>query len=143
CHLGLPYPFWRYGALIVGDGAEEGLFSLSLQYSEKRKILTVEVSGGRTEVFAWAALSNVLSVTIKMLSEFPGLPCRTAFFCPLHKTNRMKIRTADAKPGSCLVGESDFCKLCQDRAAGLGLVAVALQVVEFSDEEFFDARLRE
>ncbi|CAN0319580.1 unnamed protein product, partial [Ectocarpus fasciculatus] len=64
------------------DGAEEGLFSLSLQYSEKRKILTVEVSGGRTEVFAWAALSNVLSVTIKMLSEFPGLPCRTTFFCP-------------------------------------------------------------
>ncbi|CAM9138099.1 unnamed protein product [Ectocarpus sp. 12 AP-2014] len=143
CHLGVPYPFWRYGALIVGKGAEERMFSLSLEYSEERKILTVEVSGGRTEVFPWAALSKVLSVTIKMLSEFPGLPCGTTFFCPLHKTNRMKIRTRDARPGSCLVGESDFCKICQDRAAGLDLLAVALQVVEFSDEEFFDERLRE
>ncbi|CAN0271655.1 unnamed protein product [Ectocarpus sp. 12 AP-2014] len=143
CHLGVPYPFWRYGALIVGKGAEEGLFSLSLEYSETREILAVEVFGGCTEVFAWAALSKVLSVTIKMLSEFPGLPCRTTFFCPLHKTNRMKIRTKDARPGSCLVGESGFCKLCQDRSAALGLVAVALQVVEFSDEKFFDEQLRE
>ncbi|CAM9610550.1 unnamed protein product [Ectocarpus sp. 6 AP-2014] len=143
CHLGLPYPFWRYGALIVGKGAEERMFSLSLEYSEARKILTVEVSGGHTEVFAWAALSKVLSVTIKMLSEFPGLPCGTTFFCPLHKTNGMKIRTKDARPGSSLVGESDFCKLCQDRSAAVGLVAVALQVVEFSDEKFFDEQLRE
>ncbi|CAN0172863.1 unnamed protein product [Ectocarpus sp. 8 AP-2014] len=58
CHLGLPYPFWRYGALIVGDGAEEELFSLSLEYSETDKILTVEAFGGCTEVFAWAALSK-------------------------------------------------------------------------------------
>ncbi|CAN0458454.1 unnamed protein product, partial [Ectocarpus fasciculatus] len=73
----------------------------------------------------------------------PGLPCRTTFFCPRHKRKGMKIRTTNARPGSCLVGESDFCKLCQDRAAGLDLLAVALQVVEFSDEKFFDAQLRE
>ncbi|CAN0154525.1 unnamed protein product [Ectocarpus fasciculatus] len=54
----------------------------------------------------------------------------------------MKIRTTNARPGSRLVGESDFCRLCQDRAAALDLLAVALQVVEFSDEEFFDAQLR-
>ncbi|CAN0040813.1 unnamed protein product [Ectocarpus sp. 13 AM-2016] len=143
CHLGLPYPFWRYGALIVGDGAEEGLFSLSLEYSETDKILTTEVFGRCAEVHAWAALSKVLSVTIKMLSEFPGLPCRTTFFCPRHKRKGMKMRTTDARPGSRLVGESDFCKLCQDRAAGLDLLAVALQVVGFSDEKFFDAQLRE
>lgn len=93
CRLGFPYPFWRYGALIVGGGAEEGLFSLSLEYCEKKKILTVEVDGGCIEVHAWAALSKVLSVTIKMLSEFPGLPCQPTFFCPLHKTKGMAIKT--------------------------------------------------
>ncbi|CAM9384894.1 unnamed protein product, partial [Sphacelaria rigidula] len=46
CHLGFPHPFWRYGALIVGEGEEEGLFSLSLEYSERNRILTVEVYGG-------------------------------------------------------------------------------------------------
>ncbi|CAB1102707.1 unnamed protein product [Ectocarpus sp. CCAP 1310/34] len=149
CHLGLPYPFWRYGALIVGKGAEVRMFSLSLEYSEERKILTVEVSGGRTEVFAWAALSKVLSVTIKMLSEFPGLPCGTTFFCPLHKTKRMKIRTKDVSARACrskyvfFVLRSQKFYLNKDRAAGIDLLAVALQVVEFSDEEFFDESLRE
>lgn len=46
-----------------------------------------------------------------------------------------------AQPGSRLVEESYFCPLCQDRAAGIDLLAVALQVVEFSDEEFFDEQL--
>ncbi|CAM9711168.1 unnamed protein product, partial [Sphacelaria rigidula] len=84
CQLGFPHPFWRFGALMVGKGKEEGLFSLSLEYSEEEKVLTVEVYGGCEEVHAWAALSKVLSVTIKMLSEFPGLPCEMMFFCPLH-----------------------------------------------------------
>ncbi|CAM9762657.1 unnamed protein product [Ectocarpus fasciculatus] len=144
CHLGFPYPFWRYGALIVGNGAEDGLFSLSLQYSEKDKILTVEVFGADGEVHAWAALSKVLSVMIKMLSaEFRGLPCEPIFFCPQHETKGMPIRTTDVRPGSRLVEESYFCPLCQDRATGIDLLAVALQVVKFSDEEFFDAQLRE
>ncbi|CAM9312171.1 unnamed protein product [Ectocarpus fasciculatus] len=144
CHLGFPYPFWRYGALIVGNGAEDGLFSLSLQYSEKDKILRVEVFGADGEVHAWAALSKVLSVMIKMLSaEFRGLPCEPIFFCPQHETKGMPIRTTDVRPGSRLVEESYFCPLCQDRATGIDLLAVALQVVKFSDEEFFDAQLRE
>lgn len=48
-----------------------------------------------------------------------------------------------AQPGSRLVEESYFCPLCQDRAAGIDLLAVALQVVKFSDDEFFDAQLRQ
>ena len=95
CYLGFPYPFWRYGALIVGEGVEEGLFSVSMGYSEKTKTLTVEVYGGCRRVHAWAALSKVLSVMIKMLSEFPGLPCQATFYCPLHKTKGMPITTTD------------------------------------------------
>ncbi|CAN0420532.1 unnamed protein product [Ectocarpus sp. 8 AP-2014] len=106
-------------------------------------MLKVEVLGGGDEVHAWAALSKVLSVMIKMLSGFPGLPCEPIFFCPQHKTKGMPIRTTDAPAGSCLVEESYFCPLCQDRAAGVGLLAAALQVVEFSDEEFFDESLRQ
>ncbi len=98
CYLGLPYPFWRYGALIVGEGVEEGRFSLSLEYSEKNNILTVKVYGGCKEVYVWAALSNVLSVLIKMLAEFPGLPCEPRFFCPLHKDTDMAIRTKNVSP---------------------------------------------
>ncbi|CAM9937961.1 unnamed protein product, partial [Ectocarpus fasciculatus] len=94
CHLGYPHPFWRYGALIVGGGdGKRRLFSLSIEYSEEGNILTLEVFGGSAEVHAWAALSTVLSVTIKMLSEFPGLPCELMFFCPQHKTKGMPIRT--------------------------------------------------
>eukprot|EP00903_Cladosiphon_okamuranus_P009177 g8765.t1 len=140
CHLGLPYPFWRYGALIVGKGHEEGRFSLTLEYSERNNILTVEVYGGCTEVYAWAALSSVLSVAIKMLAEFPGLPCKLTFLCPRHKDKGMPIRTTNAPPGSPLV-ESRFCPLCTDQEAGKDLLAVALQVVEFSDDEFFGAQL--
>eukprot|EP00752_Nemacystus_decipiens_P011696 g10379.t2 len=140
CHLGFPHPFWRYGALIVGDGEEEGLFSLTLEYSEKNKTLTVEVFGGCTEVHAWAALSKVLSVTIKMLADFPGLPCKSKFLCPIHKDKGIRINMTDAQPGSPLV-ENSFCPLCTDRQAGKNLLAVALQVIEFSDEEFFDAQL--
>ncbi|CAN0226439.1 unnamed protein product, partial [Ectocarpus fasciculatus] len=144
CHLGYPYPFWRYGALIVGDGVgKRRLFSLSLEYSEEDNVLTLEVFGGCEEVHAWAALSNVLSVMIKMLSEFPGLPCELLFFCPQHRAKGMPIRTKDARPGSCLLEESYFCQLCQDREAGIDLLAAALQVVEFSDEEFFNEPLRE
>ncbi|CAM9963869.1 unnamed protein product [Ectocarpus sp. 12 AP-2014] len=143
CRLGVPYPFWRYGALIVGNKAEEGLFSLSLDYSEHDNMLKVEVLGGGDEVHAWAALSKVLSVMIKMLSEFPGLPCEPIFFCPQHKTKGMPIRTTHAPAGSSLVKESYFCPLCQDREAGVDLLAAALQVVEFSDEEFFDEPLRQ
>ncbi|CAN0431802.1 unnamed protein product, partial [Ectocarpus fasciculatus] len=65
------------------------------------------------------------------------------FFCPQHKTKGMPIRTTAARPGSCLVEESYFCQLCHDREAGIDLLAAALQVVEFSDEEFFDEPLRE
>ncbi|CAM9667225.1 unnamed protein product [Ectocarpus sp. 8 AP-2014] len=143
CRLGYPYPFWRYGALIVGNGAEKGLFSLSLEYSEEDKILALEVFGGCEEVHAWAALSNVLSVVIKMLSEFPGLPCEPIFFCPQHKTKGMPVRTTEGRPGSCLVEESYFCQLCQDREAGIDILAAALQVVEFSDEKFLDEPLQE
>ncbi|CAM9136686.1 unnamed protein product, partial [Ectocarpus sp. 4 AP-2014] len=143
CRLGVPYPFWRYGALIVGNGAEKGLFSLSLDYSEHDNMLKVEVLGGSEEVHAWAALSKVLSVMIKMLSEFPGLPCEVMFSCPQHKTKGMPIRTTDAPGGSGLVEESYFCPLCQDREAGVDLLGAALQVVEFSDEEFFDEPLRQ
>ncbi|CAN0424446.1 unnamed protein product, partial [Ectocarpus fasciculatus] len=142
CRLGVPYPFWRYGALVVGSGAEDGLFSLSLDFSEHDNMLTVEVLGGGEEVHAWAALSKVLSVMIKMLSEFPGLPCEAIFFCPQHKTKGMPIKKTNAPAGSCLVEQSYFCPLCQDRAAGIDLLAAALQVVEFSDEEFFDEPLR-
>lgn len=39
--------------------------------------------------------------------------------------------------------ESYVCPLCQNRDAGKEVLAVALQNVEFSDEEFLDARLRE
>ncbi|CAM9497291.1 unnamed protein product [Ectocarpus sp. 4 AP-2014] len=143
CQLGYPYPFWRYGALIVGNGAEKGLFSLSLGYSEHDNMLKVEVLGGDEEVHAWAALSKVLSVMIKMLSEFPGLPCEVMFSCPRHKTKGMPIRTTDAPAGSGLVEEGYFCPLCQDREAGVDLLAAALQVVKFSDEEFFDEPLRQ
>ena len=100
CHLGLPYPFWRYGALIVGEGGEEGLFSLSLEYSEKNNILTVEVYGGCEEVHAWVTLSKVLSVTIKMLAEFPGLPCEPTFFCPLDEDKGMPIRMTNVRARS-------------------------------------------
>ncbi|CAM9355194.1 unnamed protein product [Pylaiella littoralis] len=140
CHLGLSYPFWRYGALIVGEDGEEGLFSLSLEYSEKNNTLTVKVYGGCMEVHAWGALSKVLSVTIKMLAEFPGLPCESTLFCPLHKDMGMPIRTTDAQPGTPLV-ESSYCPLCKEEKAGKGLLTVALQTVKFSDEEFFDAKL--
>ncbi|CAM9712032.1 unnamed protein product, partial [Ectocarpus sp. 8 AP-2014] len=143
CRLGIPYPFWRYGALIVGNGAEKGSFSLSLDYSEHDHMLKVEVLGGGDEVHAWAALSKVLSVMIKMLSEFPGLPCEPLFFCPQHKAKGMPIRTTDAPPGSGLVEESYFCPLCQDPTAGVNLLAAALQIVRFSDEEFFDEPLRQ
>ena len=95
CHLGFPFPYWRYGALIVGDSAEEGLFSMSLGYAEDSKILTVEAYGGCKEFHVWRALSKVLSVMIKMLAEFPGLPCQATFCCPLHKTKGMPIRTTD------------------------------------------------
>ncbi|CAN0187030.1 unnamed protein product, partial [Ectocarpus fasciculatus] len=131
CRLGVPYPFWRYGALVVGSGAEDGLFSLSVDFSEHDNMLTVEVLGGGEEVHAWAALSKVLSVMIKMLSEFPGLPCEPIFFCPQHKTKGMPIKKTNAPAGSGLVEESYFCPLCQDRAAGIDLLAAALQVVEF------------
>lgn len=98
CHLGFPYPFWRYGALITGEGAEEGLFSLRVEYSEESKILVVEAYGGCKEVYVWAALSKVLSVVVKMLSEFPGLPCQPLFFCPRHKAKRMPISMTDVSP---------------------------------------------
>ncbi|CAB1118451.1 unnamed protein product [Ectocarpus sp. CCAP 1310/34] len=44
------------------------------------KILATEVFGGCEEVHPWAALSKFLSVTIKMLSEFPGLQCEVVEF---------------------------------------------------------------
>eukprot|EP00752_Nemacystus_decipiens_P014355 g12771.t2 len=135
----------EYGNFIFLDvqcrTGEEGLFSMSLGYSEDSNTLTVEVFGGCREVHAWRALSKVLSVMIKMLEKFPGLPCQATFCCPLHKTKSMPIRTTDARPGSRLVEASYFCPLCQDRAAGVDFLAVALQVVEFSDEKFFDAEL--
>eukprot|EP00752_Nemacystus_decipiens_P016125 g14419.t2 len=144
CHLGYPHPFWRYGALIVGpQRVGQGSFSLTLDYSEREKTLTVEVSGRCGEVDAWAALSKVLSLAIKMLWEFPGLPCEVTFFCPKHKEEGMMVKTTEARPGSRLVQESDFCSRCVDRSAGNDLVAVALQVVDFSDEGFVDARLFE
>ncbi|CAM9196540.1 unnamed protein product, partial [Sphacelaria rigidula] len=142
CHLGFPHPIWRHGALI---GSEE-LFSLSLEYSEEQKILTVEVYGNCKEVHAWATLSKVLSVTIKMLSEFPGLPCNPAFLCPRHEKeeNWMPIvKHWQARPGSRLIKEGDVCRACPNREAGKEFLAVALQVVEFSDKEFFDEQLRE
>ncbi|CAM9558113.1 unnamed protein product, partial [Hapterophycus canaliculatus] len=143
CHLGFPYPFWRFGALIVGEREQQGSFSLSLQYSEKSNRLTVEVYGGCEEVHPWRVLSKVLSVTMKMLAAFPGLPCEPTFFCPVHKDKGMRIRTTDAWPGSPLIKSSCFCPLCKKREAGKGLLAVGLQVVKFSDEEFCDAQLRE
>lgn len=42
-----------------------------------------------------------------------------------------------------MVQESHFCPVCPDQAAGKNLLAVALQVVEFSDTEFFDEGLRQ
>eukprot|EP00903_Cladosiphon_okamuranus_P006504 g6358.t1 len=141
CYLGLPYPFWRHGALIVGEDDEEGRFSLSLEYSEQSNTLTVKVYGGHGEVYVWGALSKVLSVLIKMLAEFPGLPCEPIFFCPLHEKKGMWIRTKNARPGSPLVDEHSFCKLCAEKKAATGLLAVALQVVEFSDDKFFDSEL--
>lgn len=95
CHLGYPHPFWRYGALVVGAGAEERLFSLTLEYSEEDKILNVQVNGRHSEVHAWATLSKVLSVTIKMLSEFPGLPCQLEFLCPRHEKKGMRVSKAN------------------------------------------------
>lgn len=86
CRLGFPYPFWRYGALIVGKGAEEGLFSLTLDYSDKNNMLTVEVYGGCTEVHPWVALSKVLSVAIKMLAEFPGFHASRSFSAHFTRT---------------------------------------------------------
>lgn len=74
----------------MGAGAEERLFSLTLEYSEEDKILKVQVNGRRNEVHAWATLSKVLSVTIKMLSEFPGLPCQPEFLCPRHEKKGMR-----------------------------------------------------
>ena len=68
---------------------------MSLGYAEDSKILTVEAYGGCKEVHVWRALSKVLSVMIKMLAEFPGLPCQAKFCCPLHKTKGMPIRTTD------------------------------------------------
>eukprot|EP00752_Nemacystus_decipiens_P014806 g13180.t1 len=128
---------------LVGKGEEQGLFSLSLDYDENKKALAVEVSGRCEEVHAWRTLSKVLSVTIKMLSEFPGLQCEATFFCPRHENEGMAITTTDARPGSRLIGESYFCSLCQgNHEAGKDVLAVALQVVGYSDEEFFDARLR-
>lgn len=96
--LGYPHPFWRYGALIVGKGEEQGLFSLSLEYSESENALAVEVFGRSKEVHAWGALSKVLSVAIKMLSEFRGLLCEATFFCPLHKNEGMPIKMTDVSP---------------------------------------------
>lgn len=72
---------------------------------------------------------------------------RLAEVCnPLHATRLIKHSSREflnwqAQPGSRLVEESYFCPLCQDRAAGIDFLAVALQVVRFSDEEFFDAEL--
>ncbi|CAM9992582.1 unnamed protein product [Scytosiphon promiscuus] len=142
CHLGFPHPFWRYGALVVGDGAEERSFSLTLEYSEEEKTLEVEVNGRCGEVHAWATLSKVLSVTMKMLSEFPGLPCQPEFFCPRHESKGMRISKANTQPGCRLVDEGHFCPICPDRTAGKDLLGVALQVVEFSDTEFSDTELR-
>ncbi|CAM9499180.1 unnamed protein product, partial [Sphacelaria rigidula] len=48
-----------------------------------------------------------------------------------------------ARPGSRLVRESHFCRLCQNRAAGNKLLGVALQVVGFSDDGFVDEQLRQ
>ncbi|CBJ48810.1 LRR-GTPase of the ROCO family, putative pseudogene [Ectocarpus siliculosus] len=143
CQLGFPHPFWRYGALVVGDGAEEGKFSLTLEHSEDDKTLKVEVNGRCDEVHAWATLAKVLSVTIKMLSEFPGLPCQLEFICPRHEDKGMCVLKANARPGSRLVEQGHFCPLCPDRTAGNDLLGVALQVVEYSDTEFSDAQLRE
>ncbi|CAM9927172.1 unnamed protein product [Laminaria digitata] len=146
CRLGYPCTFWRHGALVVGDGAEEGLFLLSLEYSEEKKILRVEVYGGCKKVDAWAALSKVLSVTIRMRSEYPGLPWTPRFFCPRHENEGkyMSIReTDDAQPGSRLVEEVYICSLCKGYAACKNLMQVALPVVDFSDTEFFDTQLRD
>ncbi|CAB1102577.1 unnamed protein product [Ectocarpus sp. CCAP 1310/34] len=143
CHLGFPHPFWRYGALVVGAGAEEGKFSLTLEYSEEDKTLKVQVNGRCSEVHAWATLSKVLSVTIKMLSEFPGLPCQLEFLCPRHEDKSMRVLKANnARPGSRLVEEGNFCPVCPDRTAGNDLLGAALHVVEYSDTEFSDAQLR-
>lgn len=106
CHLGFPHPFWRYGALVMGAGAEEGKFSLTLEYSEEDKTLKVQVNGRCNEVHAWATLSRVLSVTIKMLSEFPGLPCQLEFLCPRHEDKSMRVLKADkvSSPFRCVKG---------------------------------------
>lgn len=90
CQLGHPYPFWRYGALISGEGGQ-GSFSADLRYSDENKLLEIVVHGGREKVDAWATLSKVLSVLIKMLSEYGGLPCEPQLFCPLHEEKSMPI----------------------------------------------------
>ncbi|CAN0125741.1 unnamed protein product, partial [Ectocarpus sp. 12 AP-2014] len=46
CRLGFPYPFWRNGALIVGDGVgERRSFSLTFDYAEQDQILKLDVFG--------------------------------------------------------------------------------------------------
>lgn len=235
CHLGYPYPVWRYGAFVVGNDDDEGSFSLGLEYTGHTNTLTIEVYGRCGEVGAWATLSTVLSLMIKMLSEFPGLPCEPTFYCPQHTDKGMLIHRADvccswlrvlfgiflstpnrqgsisnmcddsrilgsllhvsptfvwscwlslmdrccfwvvsakwktstsiretwyeqsttmgtprlllfgqARPGSSLTDGSVFCPLCPRRqAGGEDLLAVALQVVAFSDTEFFVEQLRQ
>ncbi|CAN0524420.1 unnamed protein product, partial [Ectocarpus sp. 12 AP-2014] len=78
-----------------------------------------------------------------MLSEFPGLPCQLEFLCPRHEDKSMRVLKANnARPGSRLVEEGNFCPVCPDRTAGNDLLGAALHVVEYSDTEFSDAQLR-
>lgn len=49
-----------------------------------------------------------------------------------------------ARPGSSFLTGRNFCPLCRGcHPEGKSFLAVALQVVKFSDTEFFDEQLRE
>lgn len=98
CHLGEPFPFWRNGAVIVGKDDDRSFF-LVLEYTDHNNTLTIEVYGNCAQACTWATLSKVLSLMIKMLSEFPGLPCEPMFYCPQHMDKGMRICQADV---SCL-----------------------------------------
>lgn len=75
--------------------------------------------------------------TAKIMSNFtPRAPFTPRV--PLAPPPSRALSYWQARPGSRLREESYFCTLCQDRAAGEDLLAVALQVVSFSDKGFFD-----
>lgn len=92
--LGDVKTFWRFGLLVEGDFAVEGMggtFAVLVDFSHKDRRIVIEVFGNKESVAPWAALSFAMSTLLAMTRRFPGLPWEAFMKCPDHPSAHLGV----------------------------------------------------